>query len=128
MNVPLFQCIDARLAKFAQFLDMERGWSGKDLIVNWLNGGSSMPPTWQSLVDMLASVEELASLSKKLKLFLTQGERKAIDLSKEVESFIPLKVKEEESAVSSLEKKLLECQKENESRCRHGCMCACMHE
>ena len=104
------------------------GSSGKDLIVKWLNGYSSMPPTWQSLVDMLASVEELTSLSKNLKLFLTREGGKATDLSKEVESFISLEVKEEESAVSSLEKKLLESQEENQSRCRHGCMCACMHE
>ena len=83
VRVPLFWCISAELAQFARWSDEQ----GMKLIQMWLNKGSSKPATWQSLVAMLASVKELASLSEKVKGFLTQREEKFIDLSKEVEDF-----------------------------------------
>ena len=93
VRVPLFWCISAELAQFARFLQMEVYRSpvsdeqGMKLIQMWLSKGSSKPATWQSLVAMLASVKELASLSEKVKGFLTQREEKFIDLSKEIEDF-----------------------------------------
>ena len=93
VRVPLFWCISARLAQFAHFLNMIVYRSpvseeqGQRLIDSWLHKGSSTPATWQSLVEMLASVEELASLSEKVKGYLTQKEKKFIDLSKEIEVF-----------------------------------------
>ena len=93
VRVPLFLFISAQLAQFAHFLKMtvyrspQSEEQGKTFIEMWLNRKSSTPATWQSLVEMLASVKVLASLSEKVKGFLTQKEKKFIDLSKEIEVF-----------------------------------------
>ena len=89
----LYQCIGARRIRFATSLRLKNDdvdmyhlshylkksctheESGSILIQMWIDGLSPKPATWQSLVKVLASIEELASLGRIIEDLLTKPEK-----------------------------------------------------
>ena len=153
INVPLFQRIGAERMKFSNSLRIKVAevdeyssppWSnfperadekrGKILVKYWIDRLSPVPATWRSLMKVLASVEELASLSKTVEDCLTDMKTRIVDRVGEEEV-----VKEKiVTCESSLEDQLHELREANkvlemesqqqikeEVQSRHVCLCVC---